>query len=161
MTHVVMVLLGFAAGLVQGVTGFGVGIIIMSMLPFCIGIADSVATQGVVTVGLSLLVAWQYRKDARLDRALLPTVFYICASGGAIWITAHTGIAASRSFNLIFGLLLIGLSLYFLRLAGRLHIRAGLPAMFVCGFGSGVLDGFFGIGGPLMVLFSAGCERRP
>lgn len=152
-TIVVMILLGAAAGLVQGVTGFGVGIVIMSLLPYFIGIGPSVATQGVVTVGLSLMVAWQYRRDVNLPRVLPATLFYICASGAAIAITAATGIAAARGFNLLFGALLICLSIYFLRFAGKLHLEASLAAALVCGAGSGILDGFFGIGGPLMVLF--------
>ena len=152
-TIIVMILLGATAGLVQGVTGFGVGIVIMSLLPYCIGIGPSVATQGVVTVGLSLMVAWQYRRDVNLPRVLPATFFYICASGTAIWITASTGIAATRGFNLVFGAILIGLSFYFLRFAGKLHLRASLGTALICGAGSGILDGFFGIGGPLMVLF--------
>lgn len=146
----VIIALGFLAGVVQGVTGFGVGMIIMTFLPYLTGVTDAVATQGVVTVVLSLMIAWRYRKQVRLGRVLTPTVFYIIASGFAIHVTNDIN---TRLLTICFGVLLVILSLYFFTLNGKLQIRATWKSMFFCGFVSGLCDGFFGIGGPLMVVY--------
>ena len=51
------------------------------------------------------------------------------------------------------GLFLIALAFYMLVFRSRMTLKADLPTMFVCGFVSGLCDGMFAIGGPLMVLY--------
>ena len=55
--------------------------------------------------------------------------------------------------KIFFSLFLIGLSIYFLKFATTFQIRASLTTMIVTGVLSGICDGLFGIGGPLMVVF--------
>ena len=131
-----LMLTAVIAGLVQGTTGFGLGIVMMLVLPFFLPLASSAAVTNFISLPLCLFLYLRYRKEVNHKLLILPTLFYIVGSSLAI-----------------FSLFLIGLSIYFLKFATTFQIRASLTTMIVTGVLSGICDGLFGIGGPLMVVF--------
>lgn len=156
--HLLMAALCLIAGYVQGMAGFGMGMVVISVLPYVMPLTASVAILGVVCIPMNALTSWHWRRHLKLRRVVLPGIFYFLAAMAAISTVQYVPI---RILSLAFGLFLLSLSAYFLMTNNKVQFKGGWLMAAVCGFGSGVLDGFFGIGGPLMVLFSAGCERRP
>ena len=64
-----------------------------------------------------------------------------------------------RHLKFAFGIFLIIVGIYFLRFSDRVKVKDTIPVMFVCSFVSGLCNGIFGIGGPLMVLYYlAACD---
>lgn len=138
------------AGLVQGVTGFGAGILLMMFYPFCFSIVQSSAMCQLLCAILCISIVWRYQKFVRFRMCLLPLVFYF-----PIYLTA-AGIAARLdldSFKAFLGLFLILLSGYLIRFDGKIKILANPGTAFVCAALAGTIDAFFGIGGPTMVVY--------
>ncbi len=138
------------AGLIQGITGFGSGIVLMCFLPYLLPISKSAGLVNAITLFLALVMALQYRKATNLRLMGLPTLVYLVGSSLAIKFAPLIDVGLLK---IVFALFLLVLAFYFWKYSERIHLRASILTMLSCGFISGVCDGLFAIGGPLMVLF--------
>ena len=143
----------FLGGLVQGVLGFGSGLVAMSLLPFFMPVQLAVPIVVVLSVVISGSLLWQLRRDL-VTRRLLPLVAG-AAAGIPLGVTFLTH--APRWIILVsLGVVLIVYAGWSLRAAparetGRLWgVGAGV-------FG-GALGGAFATGGPPVVMWVA---RQP
>lgn len=137
-------------GLIQTTTGFGCGIFIMMFFPLFLPLIQSSALSGVASLCLIATLAWKYRKNIAWKALIAPTVFYLAASYTAISLSTHVPVAGLKAY---FGLFLLIIAVYFMFFDKRIHIPANLLTAGVCGTLSGTASGFFGIGGPPMVLY--------
>lgn len=138
------------AGFVQGVSGFGAGIVFMSIVPYFLSVTASAAISNFVCLMLEIMMVIRYRKYINKKIILMPAVFFIV--GGTIGIILASNMD-TRLMKLILGGFLILLSIYMLIFRSKMKLKDNLLTMFVCGFVSGLCDGMFSIGGPLMVLY--------
>lgn len=147
---IIVACIAFLGGIVQGVTGFGAGIVMMMVLPvfFLIPQAAGIST----TIGLMLnsLMAYRYRKSINLKKAIIPsTLFLVVSSCSAYFAMCVNQVLIKK----IFGAFLIALSIYFIFFSNKEKKPLNLVASLFCIICSGISDGLFGIGGPLMVLY--------
>ncbi|WP_369385848.1 TSUP family transporter [Lacticaseibacillus manihotivorans] len=146
----VMLFAAVLASLVQGVTGFGSGIMLMIFLPTMLPIGQSAGVSTLTMLIAEVVLVWRYRHALKWRR--LPIPFLIYASV-ATW-SVHLGqILPTHFLKGLLGCLLITLCLYFTfnRAAGNKRFP-----LLVCGLFmiiSGFFNGLFGIGGPLMALY--------
>ena len=146
----VMLFAAVLASLVQGVTGFGSGIMLMIFLPTMLPIGQSAGVSTLTMLIAEVVLVWRYRHALKWRR--LPIPFLIYASV-ATW-SVHLGqILPTHFLKGLLGCLLIALCLYFTfnRAAGNKRFP-----LLVCGVFmiiSGFFNGLFGIGGPLMALY--------
>jgi len=139
------------AGVVQGMTGFGGGIITMLIFPHFFGITLGAGITGALGIALCASIAYRYRKELSVKMAVLPAVLYLVVSSLVI---SYSTMADPAMIKKIFGVFLILLSIYYLFISKNVkNRRLGLAASFVCIAVSAACDGLFGIGGPLMVLY--------
>ena len=138
-------------GILQGVTGFGCGIIMMLVLPFIYAIPQAAAVSSVGALVLAASMAWRYRAHADLKTTLPFCVPYLVCSGVAIMFSTQVD---QELLKRVFGVFLLALAAYNFATMGKASSKK-LPAIaqLGCIVFSGVCDGLFGIGGPLMVLF--------
>ncbi|WP_024292213.1 sulfite exporter TauE/SafE family protein [Lacrimispora indolis] len=146
----VVALSALLGGFAQAVTGFGGAIIIMIFLPLILSMNAAPALSDVITMVLSFSMFWRYRKSVRLKPILLPAGIYLAASTAAIHWSAYFD---GRKLKGIFGLFLIGLSLYFFFFSGKARVKHSPFVGAVCGLAAGICGGFFGISGPPMSLY--------
>jgi hypothetical protein len=59
----------------------------------------------------------------------------------------------------VLGIFLIVLAIYMIVFRNKMKVQANLKTMLVCGGISGLCDGMFSIGGPLMVLYFLGITK--
>lgn len=144
------------AGFVQGVSGFGAGIVFMSIVPYFLSVTASAAISNFVCLMLEIMMVIRYRKYINKKIILMPAVFFIV--GGTIGIVLASNMD-TRLMKLILGGFLILLSIYMLVFRSKMKLKDNLLTMFVCGFVSGLCDGMFSIGGPLMVLYFLATTR--
>ncbi|WP_338034770.1 sulfite exporter TauE/SafE family protein [Lacticaseibacillus kribbianus] len=83
----VMLGAGTLAGLVQGVTGFGAGIMMMIFLPALLPIGESAGVSALTMAVANLMMVWRYRHA--LDWRRLPVPFLVYAAV-ATW-SVHLG----------------------------------------------------------------------
>ena len=155
---ILLVLVGFGAAFVQRVSGFGLGIFSMLFLPFIMG--DTAAAASVSCLWscvTSVYNAVKYRKSIHF-RLLLPL---ICAAAVTIPVAvAISKFVPGQTMTLLLGILLVGLSLYFLFFSEKIRIRPSVFGGIVAGGLGGMLNGLFSTGGPPVVLYlSAAAEK--
>jgi len=139
------------AGLVQGVTGFGGGIITMLIFPMFMSITVGAGVTSALGIALCLSMVIRYWKDVDVKMALLPAVLYNVVSSIVISYSVNVDQVLMKK---IFGVFLLLLCIYYLFINKNVQNRTlSLPVSIVCIAISATCDGLFGIGGPLMVLY--------
>ncbi|MBS5111800.1 MAG: sulfite exporter TauE/SafE family protein [Coprobacillus cateniformis] len=138
------------AGFIQSVSGFGAGIVIMSILPYFFSVLQASAICNFISIFLCASLACRYRNFVQKKYIPFPGLFFILGATLAIYISTSLDV---RFLKIILGLFLLFLAIYFVLFSHKVSIKANYITMFLCGFISGVCDGLFSIGGPLMVLF--------
>lgn len=135
----------FVGGIVQAVTGFGGGIVIMIFLPFLFSINAAPAISDIITMLLAVFICVEYRKYVSVKKLILPVCFYACASGFAIYQSAYLDVV---KLKIGFGIFLILLACYFLFFASKVKAKATLGMKVVCAILAGLGGGLFSISGP-------------
>lgn len=149
MLTVVMVT-AFLAGFIQSVTGFGGAMVLMMALPYFVPLKTATALAGFICVPMCIAVAVHYKDCIRPKLVILPTIIYLISSAFFIRLAASIDLEQLKA---VFGLMLIGLAIYFNFFASKFKLKPNFSnALFCAGF-SGLTGGLFGIGGPLLVLY--------
>ena len=147
---------GIMAGVVNALTGFGAGIMMMTVLPSYFDMLTAPALSTATTSPINALQAWKFRRYLRWDVCLVPSLVYLVCSTLAIRVAGDMDL---RLLRMALSAFLIVLSGYFLVLADKTSIRANWKSALVCSVISGLCNGWFGIGGPLMALFYISATR--
>lgn len=140
---------GLSAGLLQGMTGFGAGIILMLYLPTLYTVTGSAAITGAISVVLSGFMVFQYRHFVKFKKVMKPTFLYMIICTLTIMISSTISTVYLKKG---LGVFLILLACYYLFFSKNNQEMKKVVACF-CIILSAICDGFFGIGGPLMVVY--------
>ena len=156
--YLVAFLASVAGAFTQRVSGFGFAIVAMmaiARLPFGT-YGEAPALAGLTSMPMSAAVALAHRKKIDFRLVLLPILSSTAIKFVCIPIVAHiTNVSVIKR---ILGGFFIVLGLYFLFFSKKIKVKPSVPVGLVCGLLSGVLDSFFSMGGPPVVLyFSAAC----
>ncbi len=146
----VVAVAAFLGGLTQSVAGFGAGIVIMMALPYFFPITISATLAGFFAIPLGLGVFWQHRHHVMKHQILLPCICYMTFSAISIRIGSTMDL---RIIQLIFGIFLISLAIFFVFFSKKIKIQATWKSAVICGSLSGASGGFFSIGGPMMGIY--------
>ena len=151
MVYLSVLITALLGGLVQGVTGFGGGIITMLIFPHFFSIPIGAGITGALGIALCAFVALRYRKELNGRMAIMPALLYIVVSSTVISFSMAVEPALIKK---AFGAFLILLSAYYVFISKSVQNRKlGICMSIVCIAISAACDGMFGIGGPLMVLY--------
>lgn len=140
----------FFAGLIQGMTGFGSGVFLILFYPSFFGLGLASAMCQCLSVSLCISMVIQYRKYVRYKMCLLPLLFYFPSYFIALNFAMNLN---TDRLKPILGIFLIVMSLYFLIYSEKIKIKASIPSAFICAGLGGIIDAFFGIGGPTIVVY--------
>ena len=110
MTWFLIILFGFLAGLVQGLTGFGAAIMMMIFLPSILPIAESAGVASLIMAASVLTLVLRYRHDIHLKRIIIPFLVYASVAAWSVHLVRTLDVHLLR---MLLGGLLIALSLYF------------------------------------------------
>ncbi len=135
---------------VQTTTGFGYGIFVMLFFPLFLPLLQSSALSTIISMCLSASLAWKYRRHADFRSMWLPLFIYLVVSNVAVWVSTRVDMGGLKAY---FGLFLIVVAAYFMFFSRFIHVKANYKTAAVCTTISGAASGFFGIGGPPMVLY--------
>ncbi len=138
------------SGLLQGITGMGGGMLLMLVLPFFFPVPQAAAVSGAICLCLTISLVIRYRKHINYRKALPPTVLYILASAFAIHFAVE---ADAEKIRKGFGAFLIILSLFLVFKKETNAFSPGPVVSILFVLISGICDGLFSIGSPLMVLY--------
>ena len=118
-------LLSIGASFVQRTTGFGFGIFIMTMLPSIMpSYGEATTLSGILAMTTSLIIVIQKYKYITWRR-LLPILFtFIIISIGAIFVLKRM---EYHILNILLGITLIIVSIYFAFFSKRIKVKTTLP----------------------------------
>lgn len=139
------------AGIVQGVTGFGSGPIMMMLLPLFFALPQAAGISISISVFLNLSMSSTYREYIQYKKIIPVCVLYlfICSIG-----IQYSTMVDQNIMKKIFGVFLVLLSVYYLFIAKNTNTeKLSLITSFIFIVISALCDAFFGIGGPLMVIY--------
>ena len=148
--YIVIAIISMIAGLTQGITGFGGGVILMMILPMFYDVITSAGISSAICIVLCFTLAYHYRKSINYKNIGLSNILYLSASSLSILIGKNIN---QNIMKLYFGIFLIILSIYFIFIAKDIKIKLTSFISMFCILVSGLCDGLFGIGGPLMVIY--------
>lgn len=156
MLYAVIVFVSFVGAMIQGVTGFGSSLTMMTLLPYFMALPQAVAISCVIPLPQMAALVWLYRRALNLRRVIVPSLFYLVGC----WLTIRHALSFDpTALKFAFGIFLIIMGIYFLRFSEKAHVKDTIVVMVACSFASGLINGLFGIGGPLMVLYyMAACD---
>ncbi|GEN93996.1 sulfite exporter TauE/SafE family protein [Pediococcus ethanolidurans] len=138
------------AGVVQGLTGFGAVIIMMTIFPFILPISSAAGIAGLSMLASMIGLTYRYRHEFKLKRVIVPFIIYAAV---ATWSVHLSNVLNSHVMRMLLGGLLIALFLYFtlVKNSGERHYPWYIAVCFMVI--SGFFNGLLGIGGPLMALY--------
>ena len=159
MMYAVMGMMAMLGGVVQGVTGFGAGIVMLMALPFYFAIPQATAISSAVQIAMCTIMVIRYRKYVKLKDIWLPTVLFGVVCSLTISYAARLD---QRLLKKAFGVFFVLLSLYYLFFNRSGKKRAlSLPARIGLILLAGVINGLFGVGGPLLALYFISTTDSP
>ena len=138
------------AGLVQSVTGFGAGVVMLMVFPYYLDMLHAPALSTAIVVGSAASIAWKFRKQVNLRLVIPIAAVYLCLSISSITVAKRLNLDL---LSMAFGVFLILLSAYYLCFSKSIALRPSLATTIVCGAVSGLCGGLFGVGGPLLSLY--------
>lgn len=161
---ILIFLLAAFSSFAQRVTGFGFGIIMMTVLPYVApSYGEATAISGLLAIFNTVIPAFKYRKlvfqksDGRIPgrKLLVILATFLVVSFFSVRLLSRVD---GPLLKHILGGVLILLSLWFLFVSGRIHISPTVPAQVGMGGISGVMGGLFAMQGPPAVIYFLACS---
>jgi len=149
--YVLLILVVGGGAFVQRVTGFGMGIFAMLFLPYFMpSHSSAVVVMGIIGSIGACYNAFRYRRSIHL-KIMLPLV---CAAMAVIPLAVHLSASLPQTvIKRLLGVVLVGLSIYFLFFSKRIHLKPTVTNGIAAGVVAGLLNGMFNTGGPPAVLY--------
>lgn len=149
--YILLILVCGGGAFIQRVTGFGMGIFAMLFLPyFLLSHGVCAAIMGLLSFVSSTYNAARKRNHIRW-KLILPL---LAAAVAVIPMTVRLSAGLPQAvMKRILGVVLVGLSIYFLFFSKKIHLRPTVANGLAAGALSGILNGLFSTGGPPAVLY--------
>lgn len=150
MDKLLLILPAVAAGLLQGLTGFGSGIVLAMVYPYLIGVTHTAAMNQALALLICASNAFRYRRYIRWKALIRPVALYMPLFFVALMAARRVDVSTLKP---LLGVFLILLSVYFLCFSGRIHLHPNWRTELICVAMSAVVDAFWGLGGPAMAVY--------
>lgn len=160
---ILFLVLTFASSFLQRVTGFGFGILLMTVLPYLApSYAEATAVSGLLAIVNNVVPTVKYRREVFTPSQGHPSGYKLLIITPvcllfAFFAIRFVGSADSSLLKHILGGMLIALSIYFLFVNGRINIKPSPGAQVGMGALSGAMGGLFSMQGPPAVIFFLAC----
>ncbi len=138
------------AGALQGMTGFGSGIVLAVFYPVTLGVIQAASVNQTMAVIICTGNVICYHRHVRWKMVLAPVLIYLPLYFVALRLAGRVN---AELLKPVLGTFLVMLAVYFLRFSEHIRLKSSRTVMVVCVFLSAVIDAFFGLGGPAMVIY--------
>ena len=139
------------AAIVQGVSGFAFGMMVLMVFPYIFGYTKSLVLASMMWLVLSAANAYIYRKY--IDWKWVPRWLAVFVGMEFLSILVLKKVGDSPIWYTLMGLMFIAMAIYLLWGQRIIHVKASFSSMAVMAALSGLMMGNFGVGGPLMAAF--------
>lgn len=151
-------LIMLSGGVLQSVTGFGLSVYAICLLPLLMPMQQAVVIVSMMSAVVSIQILWKLYRRVNI-RVALPAVaasLITQTAGFFLLVTVEEG-----ALKKVLGIVLIILAGYNILFAGKIHIKACTHNGVIAGMISGILTGMYNVGGPPLVMYYlAACEDK-
>jgi uncharacterized protein len=151
---VIILLVLLIGSFIQGVSGFGLGLISMSFLPLLLPLKDSTLLVLVSTAVISLKIVYKYRISIRWNAIIYILLFAIIGRICSFFVLNEFG--DLLIMKKLLGVILIGF-VFFLFKKDAINPDSNIikmkPFTAFIGFLGGMIGGVFAVGGPVFVIY--------
>lgn len=141
----------FVASVIQGISGFAFGMVVLMVFPYLFGYTKSLVLASLMAAVLVCYNAYLYRKSINWQWVPWWVGVFIVTDLASMLVLKHVG--DDPIWYKLMGVIFILMALYLLWGQKVLHVKANKKSLLVLGGGSGLIMGAFGVGGPLMAAF--------
>ncbi|BCS87264.1 sulfite exporter TauE/SafE family protein [Pseudodesulfovibrio sediminis] len=138
------------AAFIQGLTGFGFGLIALPLLGFFIDIKTNVPLIVLLAVFISMTLSWQLR--SHIHAKTIGILMAATIPGIVLGVYVLKLLSAS-TLSIGLGVIMVLFTIYQLLLKPKTR-ELGHTVACIAGFSSGVLGGSIGAGGPPVIIYS-------
>jgi len=138
------------AGVVQTLTGFGSGVVMLMFFPYFFNMLQAPALATAIVIVFTYGIVWKFRKHLNLRLVVPVALIYLSTSVSSILIAKKLDLDL---LSAAFGVFLILLSLYYLLPIKTIEFNPTPLNTVLCVAAAGLCGGLFGIGGPLMAVY--------
>ena len=158
-TLVLVAVFAALSSFVQRVTGFGFGIVMMTMLPYIMpSYGEATALSGILAACMALIPAVTHRRYVRLGKLLPILLTFLVLSFFSVKVLT---VIDGHSLKRWFGVALIVVSIYLFCFSDKVRLKPTMPVQISLGALSGLLGGMFAMQGPpAVVYFMASSESK-
>lgn len=158
-TLVLVAVFAALSSFVQRVTGFGFGIVMMTMLPYIMpSYGEATALSGILAACMALIPAVTHRRYVRLGKLLPILLTFLVLSFFSVKVLT---VVDGHSLKRWFGVALIVVSIYLFFFSDKVRLKPTMPVQISLGALSGLLGGMFAMQGPpAVVYFMASSESK-
>lgn len=155
---VLIVFFAFMASFIQRVTGFGFGIVFMTVAPFVMpSYGEATALSGMLAIVCALGTGIRMVRYLPWRKLVGILLTFLVVSYFAVKMVAHID---SHTLKHVLGGILILVAAYFYFLNGKIRMKPTVPVQVSMGTVSGLMGGLFGMQGPPAVLYFISCTAR-
>lgn len=147
----------FLASIVQGISGFAFGLMVLMVFPDLFGFTNAIALTNLMAVFLLAYNSFLYRKDCNWQ--WVPLGVAASAVGDLIGILILRRVGDSPAWDPILGVIFIVMAVYLLWGQSRVTFRANKRILVLFAGMAGLITGLFSVGGPFMVTFMLAAAR--
>ena len=141
----------FAASVVQGVSGFAFGMVVLMVFPYLFGYTKSLVLAALMATLVMLYNAFLYRKT--IDWTWIPKWLLVYVVADLMGVLVLKRVGDHPIWYPLMGGIFVLMALYLLWGQKIIHVQPGMSSLVVLSVLSGLIMGAFGVGGPLMAAF--------
>lgn len=139
------------AAIVQGVSGFAFGMVVLMVFPYIFGYTKALVIAAMMWMVLSAANAYIYRKY--IDWTWVPRWLCVFIVMELIGVLVVKKVGDSPIWYTLMGAMFIFMAIYLLWGQKIIHVKVNFSSMAILAALSGLIMGSFGVGGPLMAAF--------
>lgn len=149
----------FFASVVQGISGFAFGLIVLMVFPHLFGYSDALVLANLMTLVLLVYNSFLYRRYCAWK--WLPVGVSVFAVTDLLGVLVLKRVGDSPIWYTLLGVMFILMAVYMMWGQNKLHIRANQVTLAIFSGVTGLLVGAFAVGGPIMaVFFMEACQSK-
>ena len=149
----------FFASVVQGISGFAFGLIVLMVFPHLFSYSDALVLANLMTLVLLVYNSFLYRRYCAWK--WLPVGVSVFAVTDLLGVLVLKRVGDSPIWYTLLGVMFILIAVYMMWGQNKLHIRANQVTLAIFSGVTGLLVGAFAVGGPIMaVFFMEACQSK-
>ncbi len=149
--YLVLYFTAFIGGIVQGISGFAFGIVILCVLPYFFTYVESLVILSFVSLFMLAVNSFVYRKHVVWKQLPASLTAFVVGTFFSVKLLKYT--AGNPIWTKLLGAIFIVLAFYLLFCQGKIKIQPTVKNAVIFNGIAGIISGLFGVGGPIAVLY--------